>query len=90
MNVVFSFDDLCIDLCQQLVVRLACDLVQRLYLLLEQQAGCVKIFLDVIEAQDFLNGPILELDLVVDLTSRLLLFLDGLLDDFYSCLLLLR
>ena len=50
MNMVLSLNHLRINLCQQLIVRLASDLVQRLQLLLEQKARRVQVFLDVIEA----------------------------------------
>ena len=50
MNMVLSLNHLRINLCQQLIVRLASYLMQRLQLLLEQKARRVQVFLDVIEA----------------------------------------
>ena len=49
MDMVFPLDDLCIDLAE-LLVALTCDLVERSYLLFKEQAGCVHILLNVIEA----------------------------------------
>ena len=62
--------------------------MQRLQLLLEQKARRMQVFLDVIEAEDFLDGPILELDLVVYLALRLLLLLNRVLNDLHSRLFL--
>ena len=48
----------------------------------------MQVFLDVIEAEDFLDSPILELDLVVYFAPRLLLLLNRMCNDLNSRLLL--
>ena len=90
MQVVFATDNLGVERAEPTLVFFARQLMERPHLVGEEQGGRVQVHLDVVEAEDFFDCRVLELDIVVHIVLRLLRLLDGLLDHFNGRLLLVR